>query len=61
MVKIITADSWIPKVNLKFTLMTVFQLVTQVKFKQKLTDQIPSLDKLMVSINRKSLKTGQSF
>jgi len=61
MVKITIADNWIPKVILKYTLMTMFQLVTRAKFKQKLTDQILSLDKLMVSINRKSLKTDQSF
>jgi len=61
MVKITIADSWILKVILKYTLMIMFLLVTQAKFRQKLTDQILSPDKLMVSINRKSLKTDQSF
>jgi len=61
MVKITIADSWILKVILKYTLMIMFLLVIQAKFRQKLTDQILSPDKLMVSINRKSLKTDQSF
>jgi hypothetical protein len=61
MVKITIADNWILKVILKYTLMIMFQQVIQAKFKQKLIDQILSPDKLMVSINRKSLKTDQSF
>ena len=61
MVKITIADSWILKVILKFTLMITFQLDTQVRFRPKLTDLTLNLDKLTVSTNRKSLKTGQSF
>ena len=61
MAKITIADNWILKVILKCILMTMFQQVTQAKFKQKLIDQILSPDKLMISINRKSLKTDQSF
>jgi len=61
MVKIITVNNWILKETLRFISMIKFQLATQVKFKLKPTDLTPNLDKLMVFINRKSLKIDQSF
>ena len=61
MVKIITANSLILKEIRKLTLMIMLQLGPQAKFKQKLTDQTPNPDKLMVSINLRSLKIDQSF